>query len=67
MANKYKAQSREAQAENKKIYGCSRKKAFETKEEAIWKGQAIYQCLHCDKWHRTKSVQDFVNKLRRKK
>jgi Zn-finger protein len=53
MANKYRAQSRAAQAERRKFRMCDRKVGYATPDEARQRGQDIYQCKHCHLWHRT--------------
>lgn len=31
---------------------CTRKRAFDTREDAVQKGSVPYRCHYCGKWHR---------------
>lgn len=64
--NKYRAQSKAAHREYKKLRACIRKVRFDTADEARRKGQDIYQCKHCGGWHRSGSVYTLANTLLRK-
>jgi len=67
MANKYKDFSKQAQAELKKFNMCSKKKAYNTEEEAYHEKQRAYLCPHCEKWHRTYTFRKMVDKTKRVK
>lgn len=51
--NKYAHESRVAQKMRRVERGCLYKKAWNSPEEAVQKGQAVYHCEYCGKWHRT--------------
>lgn len=59
--NKYRQQSKEAQAAAKRLRSCESKAAYETAEAAQVKNQRVYKCQHCGKFHRTASFQTLVN------
>ena len=43
---------------------CWRKKAYNTKEDSIQKGQDSYECFYCNKWHRTSIKKGVRGKLK---
>ncbi len=63
--NKYKHLSDEARKLRSKIKMCLSKRSYETKEEAYQKGQEIYKCKHCGKWHRSGQLSRFMYHLRK--
>ena len=64
--NKYKSQSKEAQARRKRERMCGQKIVFPTEEAAYQKGQRSYHCPHCTQWHRSGSLTTLINKLAKK-
>ena len=68
MANKYEAQSREAQAATKRIIACSRKRSFSSKDEALLcqPSQRAYLCPDFRRWHLASGVH-FRKKKQRPK
>lgn len=66
MANKYKHFARKAQEERRRERMCGRKTAYESRAAAETKGQEVYECPYCGKWHRTSKVSRLVAKLKRK-
>ncbi len=64
--NKYNHLAKEARKLRSKIKMCLSKKSYATKEEAWQKGQTIYQCRHCQKWHRSGQFTQFVQLLKSK-
>lgn len=64
--NKYKHLSKKAQQLRSKMKMCLTKRSYETKEEAYQKGQRIYQCKHCGKWHRSGQFAKFLSDLKYK-
>lgn len=63
--NKYASQSRKAQRSRIRARSCENKKAFESADEARQKGQDIYKCRHCGKWHRTGQLASLLALTRR--
>jgi len=55
MANKYAAESRQAQERMRSFLMCGRKLRFDTEAAAITEGMRVYQCPYCDGWHRATS------------
>jgi len=51
--NKYKQGSRDAQKRRRQFNDCLRKASYPSKQAAEIKGQQVYKCPHCKKWHRT--------------
>lgn len=51
MANKYAAQSRQAQAKQRRDRACSYKRRYATKEAAEKNGQEVYACGFCQGFH----------------
>lgn len=66
MTNKYEAESRRAQAEMHRLRSCERKAGFDTEEAAFQKGQSIYICQYCGKWHRSGWLGKLVARVRKK-
>jgi hypothetical protein len=69
MANKYDKQSKAAQRKARKAHGksvCEKKKSYETREEAHQKGQEVYKCKFCKKWHRSGSLISLLSKAKKK-
>lgn len=64
--NKYKSQSKAIRKEKAKIRMCDDKKAYDTEEESVQKGQRNYLCKHCGKWHRSGNFAALVVKLQNK-
>lgn len=58
MANKYKGMSQVAAY--RRWRACDRKVAYNTEEEAFQKGQAVYRCRYCGKFHRSGSLATLV-------
>lgn len=52
MANKYKAESRQAQRRRAVVSQCWRKRPYLTEALAECKGVNVYKCPHCGKFHR---------------
>lgn len=44
---------------------CDRKKAYDTREAAFQKGQEVYQCRYCGKFHRSGSLSKLIATVRR--
>jgi hypothetical protein len=42
---------------------CERKKKFESADAAFQKGQHVYQCRYCGKWHRSGALTKFIVQL----
>lgn len=61
--NRYKELSKQAQKLRSKLKMCVSKKSYETKQLAYQKGQRVYQCPHCGKWHRSGQFARFVKQL----
>jgi hypothetical protein len=69
MANKYDKESKKAQRKARKAHGksvCEKKKAYETREEAHQKGQEVYKCKFCKKWHRSGSLINLLAKTKKR-
>lgn len=64
--NKYASFSKQSQAERRRWRTCERKKAFNSPEEAAQKGQNVYQCPYCHKWHRSGAFAQLVAIVRQK-
>lgn len=67
MSDKYRSLKRKAQKLRAKKKMCLSKKQFETEKDAFQKGQAIYKCKHCGKWHRSGKMAKFIVEITRKK
>lgn len=67
MTNKYAVASREAQARRRKNRTCTWKRVYETKEAAYQKGQVVYHCPFCGKYHRSGKFGRLVARVNRKK
>jgi hypothetical protein len=67
MANKYKAESRRAQKAARRLKACESKAAYATAEEAYQKGQRVYQCRYCGKFHRSGAFAKLVATVSRNK
>lgn len=61
--NKYKEESKKAQAAARRLRACESKRAYDTEEEAYQKGQTTYRCRYCGKWHRSGSFTTLVRTL----
>jgi len=61
--NKYKNLQRKAQKVRKRERMCTNKATYETYELAYQKGQTIYQCRFCKKFHRSGKLETFINTL----
>jgi hypothetical protein len=46
---------------------CTRKKPYDTPEEAAQENQTVYECPYCKKFHRSGQFMDMVSKLNKKK
>ncbi|MGV3664273.1 MAG: hypothetical protein ACO1TE_29140 [Prosthecobacter sp.] len=64
LMNKYRAQSLEAQKARKKARKCDTKRRYATRDEALQKGQEVYQCHHCHGWHRSGQIASLAAELR---
>ena len=71
MHNKYSILSEEAQAITKAAKEkrreekmCGNKTAYSTKELAFQKGQTIYKCEYCNKWHRSSQLDRLLKTLK---
>jgi hypothetical protein len=51
--NKYLAQARQAQRARKQRRMCGDKRRFSSAAAAAQKGQRVYECPHCQGWHRS--------------
>ncbi len=65
MGDKYKHLRKEIHKEKLIKKGCTDKKAFETKEEALCKNQEVYKCRICGKFHRTTNLFKLIRSVRR--
>lgn len=63
--NKYKRESRQAQAAARKLRACESKVAYDTEQEAYQKGQTVYHCRYCGKWHRSGSFTKLVRTVQK--
>ncbi|MBK5284834.1 MAG: hypothetical protein JJE25_05495 [Bacteroidia bacterium] len=64
MSDRYKKLRREARKLRRIKKSCHDKRAFDTKEAAYQKGQSVYKCPYCGKWHRSGKLNQFINYLR---
>lgn len=64
MANKYRAESKAAQARRRAERSCERKHRYATEAEAQQKGQTTYACPLCNGWHRSGSLGRLVARVR---
>lgn len=65
--NKYKRLAKKSREMTIKAQSCDRKKKFNNKSEAeLNKGQDVYLCRFCGKWHRSGSIGRTLIKLRGK-
>lgn len=64
--NKYKSLAKSIRKEKIKARMCDDKKAYDTEEESVQKGQRNYLCKYCNKWHRSGNFTEFVVKLQNK-
>lgn len=46
---------------------CERKTAYNSPEEAFQKGQQVYRCGYCHKYHRSGSLATLAAKVKNKK
>lgn len=65
--NKYRAESRAAQAKLRRERMCSRKVRFSDLAEAVQRGQRVYACGYCGGWHRSGSLQRLMAKVRQRR
>lgn len=63
--NKYKAESRAAQARRREDRMCLRKVSFASRELAERKGQRVYRCDYRKQWHRSGSLAQLAATCRR--
>jgi hypothetical protein len=64
--NKYKQFAKRAREVGHRYSSCERKRVFDTREEAFQKGQEVYHCKYCGKWHRTGQIHKLVSFSKRK-
>ena len=62
---KYKEQKEQIHEQRSREKMCLSKLAFKTKEEAFQKGQRVYQCKFCGKWHRSGQQAKFASELKK--
>jgi len=67
MGNKYLEYSKLAKQQRLKRRSCTAKRAFDTPEQAYQKGQQVYQCPFCGKYHRSGAFANLRAKLRKKR
>lgn len=65
--NKYKKHSRKAQKKRRKEKMCINKKPFNNEADAFQKGQEIYKCPYCNKFHRSGQLAKLVFKIKKTK
>lgn len=64
--NRYKKLQKKAQKLRAKKKMCTDKVTYDSEEEAFQKGQIVYKCKYCNKYHRSGQFASFIAKLIRK-
>jgi len=62
--DKYKDQKEQIHEQIRREKMCLNKLTFNTKEEAFLKGQRVYKCKFCEKWHRSGQQAKFIAELK---
>lgn len=62
--NKYAKLAAQAKSARRQWQMCGKKRAFITRQDALFKGQEVYSCQYCSMWHRSSSVSRLAARLR---
>jgi hypothetical protein len=61
---KYKELKEKIRSQRSKAKMCLNKRKFKTKEAAYLKGQRVYKCKFCGKWHRSGQQARIISEIK---